>query len=139
MKSIVKNDGFKREYVEGFVGGKYYNFCCFHFEVFPFWRFIVRLKIPGIEKFDVFVWPIWRRHHTRWMLQMLTYIRHWWPLSSECSLTCYTSWWSSPSTRDIHTCFPDSLEPSLRVLTTNVCPDRRSNPHLLHARRTLYH
>ena len=37
--------------------------------------------IVPLENFSL----IWRRHHCRWVLQILTYARHSWPLSSECS------------------------------------------------------
>ena len=54
---------------------------------------------------------IWRRHHYQEMASNLTYARHSWSLSSEGSLAWHTNcdtWqsfiWSSPRTRDTHTC-----------------------------------
>ena len=32
---------------------------------------------------------IWTRHHNRWRVQILTYARHSWPLSSDGFLACY--------------------------------------------------
>ena len=44
--------------------------------------------IKPLENFSL----IWRRHHCRWRAEILTYLRHSWPLSSEGSLTCHTHW-----------------------------------------------
>ena len=45
----------------------------------------LEFSVP-LENFSL----IWRRHHCRWRLQILTYARHSWPMSSEGSLTCHT-------------------------------------------------
>ena len=53
---------------------------------------------------------IWIRHYDGEGLQILTFVRHIWPLSSEGSLACHPYIdkghrlkWSSPRTRDTHT------------------------------------
>ena len=66
-------------------------------------------------------------------LQILTYDRHPWPLSSEGSLTSHTYCDTGP-----HFIMVIAVELSLPVFTTLVCRDRGSNPDLPHARRTLY-
>ena len=48
---------------------------------FVFWGDFVPLKNFSL---------IWRRHHYGEGQQILTYARHWWPLSSEDSLACQT-------------------------------------------------
>ena len=70
-------------------------------------------------------------------LQMLTYVRHAWALSSDGSLTCHNYCgtdisleWSSPGTRDTRT-FCQAVELSLPVLKTMLYPDKGSNPGLL--------
>ena len=79
-------------------------------------------------------------------LQILTYARHSWPLSSEGSLTCHTHC-DGPPFYNGHLRGPVTLtsnaerlavELSLPVFTTQVCRVRGSNPDLPHARRTLY-
>ena len=68
-------------------------------------------------------------------LQILTYARHSWPLSSEGSLRCHTYCdtgtplqWSSPRTRGTHTCCRafGSCD-SQSVFTTQVCRHRGYN------------
>ena len=81
-------------------------------------------------------------------LQMLTYARHSWPLSSEGSLTCHTHCLRhGPTVYNGHLRGPVTLTPnakrlamelSLPVFTTWVCRHRASNPDLPHARRTHY-
>ena len=103
-----------------------------------FWRYIFRLKNPGIEKFNLFVWEFFTHLETDEGYKC-------WPIFGN------HGYWAvrvlKPATppgghlRGPVTSTPvaERLELSLCVLTTNVCPDRRSNPQLLHARRTLYH
>ena len=84
--------------------------------------------------------------HMETSLQIFTYSRHLWPLSSEGFL-CYTycdtghrfimliseDTWHTPVAQRL------AVELSLLVLVTSVCRDRGSNPDVLHARWTLYH
>ena len=76
------------------------------FLVFLFVFFCLEFIIP-LESISL----KWRRHHYRWILQILTNIRSSWPLSNEDNLACHTYCdtghsfiWSSSRTREIHTC-----------------------------------
>ena len=80
-------------------------------------------------------------------LQILTYARHSWTLSSEGSLTCHAHCDTGLPFIMVISEDPwhSHLLPSvwqwschLPVFTTQVCRDRWSNPGLPHARRTLY-
>ena len=77
-------------------------------------------------------------------LQILTYARHSWPLSSEDSLTChiYCDTLYNGHLRGPVTLTPVAerlaVELLLTVFTSEVCRDRRSNLYLPHATRTLY-
>ena len=77
-------------------------------------------------------------------LQILTYVRHPQPLSSEgfCDTPTVTGakpLWTSPRTCDTDTCCQAFGSEAITTCFNNlVCPGRGSNPDLTHVRQTLY-
>ena len=55
---------------------------------FKHWRDLWGVCLPWF--FSSHISLIWRRHHYRWGLHILTFARHSWLLSSEDSLACHT-------------------------------------------------
>ena len=107
-------------------------------------KFVCVEFIVPLENFSL----LWRRHHCRWraasfdLWSALMVIEQWGFL-----LTCHTYCDTGLPFYNGHLRGPVTLTPvaerlavelSLPDFTTQVCRDRRSNPDLPHARRTLY-